>query len=114
MFPISRCIPMVVGFVYVTSFGPSARDRAILALGLIRNDTDAQDYRYWRRIGAVTHSVAWVLDVVVVGCLVMLGVFPLAVTFTGVVLALETLVLRSARKNLRRIVAQCEPRGEVL
>lgn len=114
MLSLPWLLPFLVGFIAVPRSGLSPRERAVLALALIRNDAEAQHYRRWRRIGVATHSVGLVLGAVAVTGLVLLGQLPLAAVFACLVLVAETYVLRTGRTKFCKYVEQCDAQDEVL
>lgn len=107
-------LPFLVGFISAPRSGLSPRERAVLALALIRNDAEAQHYRRWRRIGATTHYVALVLYALEVAGFTVLGHPLIAAVFACLVLVAETYVLRTGRTKFCKYVEQYDAQDEVL
>lgn len=110
----SRVVPYVDGTVSASFFRLTPRERATLTLSQIRSDAEAQHYRRWRRIGAVSQAGIVAIEAALLAFTVVVLPMLAAIFVVALFLAVELMLQHSARNGLRQAVDQCESQDEVL
>ncbi|WP_052616528.1 hypothetical protein [Mycobacteroides abscessus] len=101
-------VPYVDGTVSASFFRLTPRERATLMLSQIRSDAEAQHYRRWRRIGAVSQAGIVAIEAALLAFTGVVLPTLAAIFVVALFLTFEVVMQYRTRGGLRRVVRVCE------